>query len=389
MHVNGALTAFLADPITIPQADGSLLPDPAAIPTGIATENVQGTEQLAFTDANSQPFVDPYADTYTLAGELPLFSGQVSAAQLRHAYGIDQIKFTGPGGTTVAGDGAGQTIAIVEEGVDPTLQADLNTFDQFFGIPAPPKFQIIDQNGVTTQNPDIIAEASLDVEWAHAVAPGASIVVYNAAYDPNDSTTSFENLFLAMKQASELPGVSVVTLSYGGGESKDLSEQSVDSDFTTNGVTFLAASGDTGIYGNGVPRQVVADYPAASPNIVAVGGTSIVIDSAGDYPGTGTSGEVAWGNGTNSYAPQYGGAGGGGGGLSQIEAEPAWQRSVVPASIDSTGARALPDVSMDSGSAQEYDVFTSTLGASSDSAVRPSAGSAMPARAPPLPSGPA
>jgi MBG domain-containing protein len=366
VHVNSALTAFLADPITVPQPDGNPpVPDPAAIPTGIATENVQGTDQLAFTDTYSNQFVDPYADNYVVADELPLFSGQVSAAQLRHAYGIDQINFTGPGGTTVVGDGSGQTIAIVEEGVDPTLGADLTTFDQFFGIPAPPSFQIIDQNGVTTQNPDIIAEASLDVEWAHAVAPGASIVVYNAAYDPNNGTTSFENLFTAMNQASKLPGVSVVTLSYGGGESASLDEQSVDSDFTTNGVTFLAASGDTGIYGNGVRRQVVADYPAASPNIVAVGGTSIVIDSAGDYPGTGTSGEVAWGDGTNSYNVNDGG--GGGGGLSEFEAEPAWQAAVIPTSVDPTGARALPDVSMDSGSAQEYDVFTSTLGASSDS----------------------
>jgi hypothetical protein len=366
VHVNSALTAFLADPITVPQTNGNPIPDPEAIPTGIATLNLQGNDQLAFTDANSNQFIDPYADTYIVANELPLFSGQVSAAQLRHAYGIDQIKFTGPGGTTVVGDGTGQTIAIVEEGVDPTLEADLNTFDQYFGIPAPPNFQIIDQNGVTTQNPDIIAEASLDVEWAHAVAPGASIVVYNAAYLPNDSTTSFENLFLAMKQASDLPGVSVVTLSYGGGESAALAEKSVDADFTTSGVTFLAASGDTGIYGNGVRRQVVADYPAASPNIVAVGGTSLVIDSAGDYPGTGTSGEVAWGNGTNSYDSSLGG--GGGGGLSQIEAEPAWQKAVVPTSVDPTGARALPDVSMDSGSAQEYDVFTSTLGASTVSA---------------------
>jgi MBG domain len=371
VHINSALTDFLADPITIPQTNGNPpVPDPAAMPTGIATVNVQGTDQLAFTDENSQPLIDPYADTYTIAGELPLFSGQVSAAQLRHAYGIDQIKFTGPGGTTVAGDGTGQTIAIVEEGVDPTVGADLTTFDQFFGIPAPPSFQIVDQNGVTTQNPDIVAEASLDVEWAHAVAPGASIVVYNAAYDPNDLATSFENLFTAMKQASELPGVSVVTLSYGGGESASLDENSIDSDFTTSGVTFLAASGDTGIFGNGTPNQVVTDYPAASPNIVAVGGTSIVIDSAGDYPGTGTSGEVAWGDGLKSYSPSYkGGEGGGGGGLSAVESEPAWQRKAVPTSIDSTGSRALPDVSMDSGSAQEYDVFTSTLGASANSAL--------------------
>ncbi len=349
VHINSALTAFLADPIS---------EDPDAIPTAITCQDVGGTNYLAFTDAAS--------DTITEAGELPLFSGQVSPSQLRSAYGISQISFTGPGGNTVTGDGSGQTIAIVEEGVDPTLGADLNTFDQYFGIPAPPSFQVVDQNGVTTQNDSIVGEASLDVEWAHAIAPGASIVVYNAAYEPNNSTASVENLIEAMQQASKLPGVSVVTLSYGVPESSlsaaGLDEQSFDADFTTPGVTFLAAAGDSGIYVSD-SYQIAANYPAASPNVVSVGGTSIVIDSAGDYPGTGPSGEVAWGDGTQS-----GTDGGGGGGLSAVEPEPAWQSGVVPTSMDPDDARALPDVSMDSGVAQEYDVFTSTLSGSSDSA---------------------
>jgi hypothetical protein len=348
-HINSALTAFLADP-TASRGQG--------IPYGITYQNVGGSNYLAFTV--------PDSENYIVAGELPLFSGQVTPAQVRHAYGIDQITFAGSGGSTVTGDGTGQTIAIVEEGVDPTLQADLTTFDQFFGIPAPPSFQMKYQGGVTTENLDIVGEASLDVEWAHAIAPGASMVVYNAAYLPNDPTTSFENLLTAMQLASKLPGVSVVTLSYTEDEASvaasGLSQQSFDSYFTTPGVTFLAAAGDSGIYGNG-GYQVAANYPAASPNIVSVGGTSITIDPAGDYPGTGSSGEVAWGDGTMS-----GRDGGGGGGLSAVEAEPAWQTAVVPAGIDPSGTRALPDVSMDSGSAQQYAVFTSTLGASSVSA---------------------
>ena len=348
-HVNSALNAFLADPLT----------NPGEAPVAIAYQSVGGTDSLAVADGAS--------DTYTTAGELPLFSGQVSPAQLRHAYGIDQISFTSPSGKTVVGDGTGQTIAIVEEGVDPTLEADLKTFDQHFGIPDPPRFEIVDQYGVTTENPQIIGEASLDVEWAHAVAPGASIVIYNAAYNPVDGTASFENLIAAMGQASKISGVSVVTLSYG--ESEDsvaaagISQQSLDANFTTSGVTFLAASGDSGIYGDGGHR-VTADFPGSSANLISVGGTSIVIDTAGDYPVTGSGVEVAWGDGTQS-----GSVGGGGGGVSTVEPEPSWQKSVVPASIDPSGFRALPDVSMDSGSAQEYDVFTSTLGASSDSAA--------------------
>jgi hypothetical protein len=344
VHIDPAQTAFLADPV------GS-----GASPGAITYQNVGGSDYLAFTDSSS--------GTYTIGHEIPLFSGQVTPDQLRHAYGIDQILFTEAGGTTVSGDGSGQTIAIVEEGVDPTIGADLTTFDQYFNIPAPPSFQVIDQNGVATQNLDIIGEASLDVEWAHAMAPGASIVVYNAAYSPGDPTGSFENLITAMQQASKLPGVSVVTLSYGMPEpsvaASGLNQHSLDANFTTSGVTFLAASGDSGIYGNG-GYQVAANYPAASPNIVSVGGTSITIDPAGDYPGTGSSGEVAWG-----YGSQSGTSGGGGGGLSSVEAEPAWQAGVVPSSVDSTGARAIPDVAIDSGNVQQYDVFTSTLAASS------------------------
>jgi hypothetical protein len=347
-HINSAMTAFLADPTTPTDV----------IPDGIAYQDVDGADELALTD--------PDEETYTVRGELPLFSGQVSPQELRQAYGVNQITFSGPGGTTVAGTGAGQTIAIVEEGVDPTLGADLHTFDQFFGIADPPSFQVIDQNGVTTENDDIVGEASLDVEWAHAIAPGASIVVYNAAYLPDDPTTSYLNLIDAMHEASLLPGVSVVTLSYGEDEpdvsESGIDESQLDSNFTTPGVTFLAASGDSGIYGNG-GSQVAVNYPAASPDVVAVGGTSIKIDSAGDYPGTGSTGETGWGSETSS-----GYDGGSGGGLSEIEPEPAWQSRVLTSSIDPGGTRAVPDVAMDSGSAQEYDVFTSTLSGSSDSA---------------------
>ncbi len=351
VHINSALTAFLADPTSA--SEGT--------PDGIALQDVDGTTYLAFTE--------PGFDTYTVAGELPLFSGQVSPEQLRNAYGVNQITFTGPNGTTVTGDGSGQTIAIVEEGVDPTLESDLHTFDQYFGIPDPPSFQVVYQNGVTTQNDTIVGEASLDVEWAHAIAPGASIVVYDAAYEPSNTTASYLNLLQAMQQASKLPGVSVVTLSYGGPEAgvsaTGETPQELDAGFTTPGVTFLAASGDHGAYGNG-GFSLEVDYPAASPNVVAVGGTSVVFDAAGDYPGTGTTGEVGWGDGTQSGGKNGSGSGGG---LSTVETEPSWQEGVVPTTIDGVNARAVPDVAMDSGSAQEYDVFTSTLAASSDSAA--------------------
>jgi hypothetical protein len=338
LNINPALNPFLADPVSGSETNA----------TAIATyQSSDGSYHLGLADSSFAGF--------TVAGELPLFTGQiqVTPAELRHAYGIDQISFTAPNGTKVTGDGSGQTIAIVEEGIDPTLEADLTTFDQFFGIPAPPHLKIMNQSGAT-ENDQIIGEAALDVEWAHATAPGASIIVYNSVYDPNNAVASVEDLITAMHTASELTGVSVVTLSYGLDEG-NFDEQALDSNFTTANVTFLAAAGDDGAFGDGSTGGYAVLYPAASPNVVAVGGTSIVIDAAGDYPGTGSNGEVAWNDG--------------GGGLSNVELEPSWQEPVVSAStVVDDGYRAVPDVSMDSGAAQEYDVFTSTSAGSSVSA---------------------
>jgi hypothetical protein len=369
-HINSALTAFLADPI---QQNG----ETAA--AGIACQDVSGQNELALSQ--------PQQQTLITAGELPLFSGQVTPAQLRSAYGVNQISFTKSNGQTVTGDGTGETIAIIEQGIDPTLGADLTTFDNYFGIAGPPGgLQQVNMSGAQ-DNTDIVGEASLDVEWAHAIAPGASIVVYNAAFDnnprdPNAFATSFKDFMAAVQAAASNHSVSVVSMSYGFTEadlaSVGINEQSYDSIFTTPGITFLAASGDTGIYGDGSPTPT-ADYPAASPNVIAVGGTSITIDSNGDYPGTGPSGEVAWGDGpyTGPFNPYSGSLGGGGGGLSAVENEPSWQKGVVPSGLDSSNARAIPDVSMDSGAddsqgqntpQQPYDVFASTLSGSSNSA---------------------
>ena len=168
VHINSALTAFLADP-------RRRAPSPDSV-----RDRLPGRGGNELSGVHRRGFGYVYDRRRAVALQRP---GQPRAAPERLRHRPDPAS-PGPGGTTVAGDGSGQTIAIVEEGVDPTLGADLTTFDQFFGIPAPPSFQVVDQNGVTTQNLDIVGEASLDVEWAHAVAPGASIVVYNAAYEP-------------------------------------------------------------------------------------------------------------------------------------------------------------------------------------------------------------
>ena len=146
---------------------------------------------------------------------------------------------------TVQGTGAGQTIAIVDAYNDPNIVADLKVFDAEFGLAAPPSFKVVNQSG-SSSLPSTDAgwsmEIALDVEWAHAIAPGANILLVEA------NSSSLTDLLSAVKYAAQQPGVSTVSMSWSAGEF--FGESSYDSYFTTPaghvGVTFLAATGDDG-----------------------------------------------------------------------------------------------------------------------------------------------
>ncbi len=258
-------------------------------------------------------------------------------SSIRAAYGVNQIEFG-----SVAGDGTGQTIAILgaANADNSELQTDLAKFDDDANVdlPAPPSFTIVQAPGTPAHLSDPgggnAMEEDLDIEWAHAMAPGASIVLVEA-----EDT----NLDAAAQYAATLPGVSVVSSSFGystdsrsatgeyDGENQD------DADFTTpaghQGVTFVAASGDNG-YGT---------YPAFSPNVVAAGGTSLLLNSAGSY-----ASETYWYNDSSDA---------GGQGLSQYESEPTYQES-----FQTTGKRSVPDVSFDADPNTGVWVYTGSQG---------------------------
>ena len=131
-------------------------------------------------------------------------------AQIRTGYGINQIAFGAPG--AIAGDGAGQTIAIIDAYDTPTIAHDLAAFDSFFNIPAPPSFTRVAQDGTAnypTTDPtgDWETETALDVEWAHATAPGANILLVEA-----DSPV---DLYTAVDFARHQAAVSVISMSFG------------------------------------------------------------------------------------------------------------------------------------------------------------------------------
>jgi subtilase family serine protease len=236
-----------------------------------------------------------------------------SPAEVRHAYGFDQVS---------PGDGAGQTIAIVDAYDDPNIIADLATFDAQFGLNAPPSFSIVDQTGggqLPTVDSGWAGEIALDVEWAHAVAPQANIVLVEA------TSSSVSDLMAAVDFARHAPGVSVVSMSWGGSEFETFggaeftSQTDYDPFFTTptghQGVTFIASAGDTGVAAG-------SQWPSTSPQVMSVGGTALfTADSAGTY-----SSESSWA-GTN-------------GGYSLYEAPPTYQRVATGGS----NVRVVPDV---------------------------------------------
>ena len=161
------------------------------------------------------------------------------------------------------------------------------------------------------------------MEWAHAVAPGAQIVLVEA------NSQSLSDLMASVSTAANQPGVSVVSMSWGFHEGLAVVAQDealYDSVLTTpaghQGVTFVASTGD---YGAADP-----EYPAFSPNVVAVGGTSLYLNGDNSY-----SSESGWGYNSDAVGAFIGG----GGGVSQYEAEPVYQTGV-----QSTGYRTTPDV---------------------------------------------
>ncbi len=163
-------------------------------------------------------------------------------------------------------------------------------------------------------------ETSLDVEWSHAIAPNAKILLVEAV------TPSGSNLLKAVDYAVSRSDVVAVSMSWGGEEFPD--ETSLDNHFKSNsGKTFFASSGDNG---------AGASWPAASPNVVGVGGTTLTLSNNGTYQK-----ETAWI--------------GSGGGVSAYEFQPTYQAGyAIP---HANKMRAIPDVSYNADPQSGFPVY--------------------------------
>ncbi|RKP46325.1 peptidase S8/S53 subtilisin kexin sedolisin [Trinickia fusca] len=236
---------------------------------------------------------------------------------------------------STSGTGSG-TIVLVDAYDYPTAENDLNVFSQTFGLPktcatgSTPcvSFQKIYASGSQPHlNCGWAQEASLDIEWAHAMAPNANIVLVEAA------SSSFSDLFNAVDVAVDTirrSGVGgEVSMSWGGSEFR--SETLYDRHFTPTGATvvFFASSGDTG---------GVNIYPSVSPYVVSAGGTTINRNTTGQFVS-----ETGWS--------------GSGGGASQYESRPAWQQAIAKIVGSRRGA---PDFSFDADPRSGVSVYDST-----------------------------
>ena len=231
-------------------------------------------------------------------------------SQIRKAYGFDQL----------AGQGQGVTIAIVDAFDDPNIASDLSAFSAQFGLPqmdgqgGDPTFTKAFPQGMPTADPSSAEEISLDVEWAHALAPMANIMLVEVTDLTRGNT--YGNANSGVNYAKAQPGVVVISNSYGAAEFAG--ETAFDSNFlplADHPVAITYGSGDNGAAGR---------YPASSPNVVAVGGTSLATLSASGRYGY----ESGWSNS--------------GGGPSLYESRPAFQSG-----LPFGNTRTIPDVGFD------------------------------------------
>lgn len=242
----------------------------------------------------------------------------LTPAVMKAAYGF----------STSATAGTGKTIGIVDAYDDPTAANDLGVFSTQFGLPACTTgcFTKVNQTGGTkypSANAGWALEISLDIEWAHAIAPGAKILLVEA------SSASFTNLLAAEDYASA--HANYVSNSWGGSEFSG--ESSYDTHFARSGVVFFVSAGDSGL---------PAEYPSASPNVISVGGTLLTFNTDGRI-----ANETGWTDG--------------GGGCSSYETAASAQSafSGYP-QVKCAGKRATPDVSLDAAPNSGAAVYDST-----------------------------
>jgi subtilase family serine protease len=333
-------------PIAAAVAASLLIPSAALAGTAAGS-----TPSVLSADAVPVPAITGHVEKTGLSTPMPTTECQADLGiacytplQYQTAYGLSSLSSRGI-------TGRGETILIVDPFGSPTIQADLNTFDAQFGLPAT-TVDIV-KSGVIPPfdpgNPDSVGwseETTLDVEYSHAVAPGAKIVLLETSVSETEGVTGFPQIMAALKTEVNKGVGDVVSMSFGssepdfssaqGGYSSLLDLRYAFQDATAHNVTLVSAAGDEGAAGIGLDGATLStvpqvSWPASDPDVTGVGGTQLYLDNTGQR----TAPDTVWNDGF----------GAGGGGLSAVFARPGYQNQVR--SVVGT-QRGVPDISMSS-----------------------------------------
>jgi subtilase family serine protease len=292
-------------------------------------------------------------------------------AQIQRAYNLAPLFKKGI-------DGKGQTIIIVDSYGSPTIGHDLSVFDSTFGLPAPPSLTVIQPAGpVPPYKPNgnragWAGETDLDVEYSHAIAPDANILLVETPTSENEGTSGFPQIVKAEEYVINHHLGDVISQSFSATENSFPTAQSLLAlrgayiDAARNHITVLAASGDSGAADVGPDGNTYYDFPVTSwpdsdPLVTGVGGTQLHLDAKGNH----TAPDSVWNDTYNVPTQKYieGDHGpnplAGGGGKSIIFKRPSYQNGVKSVVGDHRG---VPDISMSAACNGAVDYYQSFAG---------------------------
>ncbi|MGD0195775.1 MAG: protease, partial [Candidatus Dormibacteria bacterium] len=240
-------------------------------------------------------------------------------------------------------NGAGKTIVIVDSFGSTTALHDLTVFDAAYHLPAPPSFKIIQPAGaVPHPNAGWAGETDLDIEYSHAMAPGANILLVETPTSENEGTTGFPQIVVAENYVIKHHLGDVISQSFSATEETFPSKQALLNlrspyiNAAKAGITVDTASGDSGaadvgFFGINYKLYPVTSWPDSDPLVTGVGGTELHLNAKGDH----TAPDNVW-NDTYNVPTQeviYGDAGpnplAGGGGKSIFFSRPSYQNGVA------------------------------------------------------------
>ncbi|HTW01352.1 MAG TPA: S53 family peptidase [Streptosporangiaceae bacterium] len=292
-------------------------------------------------------------------------------AQIQQAYNLSPLYREGV-------TGQGQTIVIVDSFGSPTVRHDLAAFDRAAGLPAPPSLKVIQPAGrvpayrPTSNREGWAGETDLDVEYAHTIAPGASILLVETPTSENEGTTGFPQIVAAEKYVINHHLGGVISQSFSATEQTFPSKRSLlnlrgaYTDAASKGVTVLAASGDSGAADLKFNEATYYLHPATSwpdsdPLVTGVGATELHLNAAGHNIRPAT----VWNDTYNQAADEFVAGNQGpsplasGGGTSVMFGRPGFQNDVRGVVGDRRG---VPDISMSGACNGGADIYQSFAG---------------------------